>query len=137
MGTVSVEGQQLEAPLRYLVVDANAIIRGVERGQLHTLEVKEEIRDERSRQALQQLPFGIECKQPSDSSLRKVSYFARATGDLHALSEVDIKVRSATDDAPCPISSLRPCRARPEGAAQYSRSNSYQGPPGRAPLSAR
>mmetsp|Transcript_12450 Transcript_12450/g.45394 ORF Transcript_12450/g.45394 Transcript_12450/m.45394 type:complete len:528 (-) Transcript_12450:2617-4200(-) len=100
MGTVSVEGQQLEAPLRYLVVDANAIIRGVERGQLHTLgehlvtleEVKEEIRDERSRQALQQLPFGIECKQPSDSSLRKVSYFARATGDLHALSEVDIKV---------------------------------------------
>ena len=83
------------------VIDANAII--THRAGLMNLmqtfqrivtipEVIVEVRDGESRQALQSLPFKIETLTPSEESMRAVGVFARATGDLHALSGVDMKL---------------------------------------------
>ena len=83
------------------VIDANAII--THRSGLMNLvqsydrivtipEVIAEVRDGQSRQALQSLPFKIETLTPSEESMRAVGAFARATGDLHALSSVDMKL---------------------------------------------
>ena len=86
---------------RVAVVDANAII--THRSGLVNLqrqfdrivtipEVIAEVRDSQSRQALSTLPFEIEQLTPSEESMRAVGTFARATGDLHALSSVDMKL---------------------------------------------
>ncbi|KAK9809158.1 hypothetical protein WJX72_010386 [[Myrmecia] bisecta] len=79
------------------VVDANAVIYGVPLDRLADKavtvpEVLEEIRDKRSRATLAALPVGLETKEPSEDSLKTVSRFARATGDLQSLSAVDIKL---------------------------------------------
>ncbi|KAK9825380.1 hypothetical protein WJX81_007035 [Elliptochloris bilobata] len=79
------------------VVDTNAIIAGI---QLHTLaeqlvtvpEVLTELRDARSRQVLEALPCRLHTREPSEDSLKAVTRFARATGELHSLSAVDLKV---------------------------------------------
>lgn len=79
------------------VVDTNAIVAGL---QLHALadrvvtikEVLKEVRDAKSREALATLPFGIEALEPAFESLTAVTRFARATGDLQSLSDVDLKV---------------------------------------------
>ena len=79
------------------VVDTNAIVAGL---QLHALadrvvtieEVFKEVRDAQSRQILAALPFGIEALNPAVESLTAVTRFARATGDLQSLSDVDLKV---------------------------------------------
>ncbi|KAJ0105953.1 hypothetical protein Patl1_17748 [Pistacia atlantica] len=84
------------------VVDANAIIQGG-----HNLsnfaekfvtvsEVLAEIRDPVSRHRLSFTPFAIESMEPSPESLNKVIKFARATGDLQTLSDVDLKLIALT-----------------------------------------
>lgn len=80
------------------VIDANAIIHreGLlnlkrEFDRIVTIpQVLAEIRDGNSRQALAALPFSIETQEPTDESLQSVVTFARETGDLHALSSVDM-----------------------------------------------
>lgn len=80
------------------VVDANAIIQGGDK--LHhsadrfvtVPEVLLEIRDPNSRHSLNFLPFTVEVMEPSPESLKAVISFARATGDLHTLSDVDLKL---------------------------------------------
>ncbi|KAI8111419.1 hypothetical protein M9435_003920 [Picochlorum sp. BPE23] len=80
------------------VIDANAIIQ---RNGLLNLkqnydtivtipQVLHEIRDSESRQALASLPFTIETREPSEESMKAVVAFARQTGDLHALSSIDM-----------------------------------------------
>ncbi|KAI7740007.1 hypothetical protein M8C21_028025, partial [Ambrosia artemisiifolia] len=84
------------------VVDANAIIQGGE--QLHhaadkfvsVSDVIQEIRDPMSRHRLNILPFTVETMEPSPDSLKKVISFARATGDLQTLSDVDLKLIALT-----------------------------------------
>ncbi|XP_027341785.1 uncharacterized protein LOC113854772 [Abrus precatorius] len=84
------------------VVDANAVIESGEK--LHGLadkfvsvhEVMEEIRDPVSRHKLSFLPFSIQTMEPSPESINKVIKFARATGDLQTLSDVDIKLIALT-----------------------------------------
>lgn len=84
------------------VVDANAIIQGGER--LPSLadkfvsisEVINEIRDPTSRHRLSFLPFSVDTLEPSPDSLKKVISFARATGDLQTLSDVDLKLIALT-----------------------------------------
>ncbi|KAL0049240.1 hypothetical protein WJX82_009412 [Trebouxia sp. C0006] len=79
------------------VVDTNAIISGL---QLHRIaetavtipEVLSEVRDKRTRQYLANLPFALQCQQPSEESVKAVLRFARATGDLHSLSTADIRL---------------------------------------------
>ncbi|XP_044477395.1 RNA-binding NOB1-like protein isoform X2 [Mangifera indica] len=88
--------------LSMAVIDANAIIQGA-----HNLsdlaekfvtvsEVLAEIRDPVSRHRLSFTPFTIESMEPSPDSLNKVIKFARATGDLQTLSDVDLKLIALT-----------------------------------------
>ncbi|KAK9111171.1 hypothetical protein Scep_018690 [Stephania cephalantha] len=80
------------------VVDANAVIHGGESLMsfadkfVSVAEVMEEIRDPVSRHRLDLLPFTVEIMEPSPESLRTVVNFARATGDLQTLSDVDLKL---------------------------------------------
>ncbi|KAK1419116.1 hypothetical protein QVD17_28274 [Tagetes erecta] len=84
------------------VVDANAIIQGGE--QLHNAadkfvsvsDVLQEIRDPTSRHRLNFLPFTVETMEPAPESLKKVISFAKATGDLQTLSDVDLKLIALT-----------------------------------------
>ncbi|CAH1453663.1 unnamed protein product [Lactuca virosa] len=84
------------------VVDANAIIQGGE--QLHNSadkfvsvsDVIQEVRDPTSRHRLNFLPFTVDTMEPSPESLKKVVSFARATGDLQTLSDVDLKLIALT-----------------------------------------
>ncbi|KAL1340636.1 hypothetical protein AAHE18_09G029800 [Arachis hypogaea] len=84
------------------VVDANAVIDGGEK--LHSLadkfvsvpEVMEEIRDPVSRHKLSFLPFTIDTMKPTPEAINKVVKFARATGDLQTLSDVDLKLIALT-----------------------------------------
>ncbi|KAL3143962.1 hypothetical protein ABBQ32_003774 [Trebouxia sp. C0010 RCD-2024] len=85
------------ANISVAVVDTNAVISGV---QLHRIadtavtipEVLSEVRDKNTRQALANLPFALECKEPTEESVKAVLRFARATGDLHSLSVADIRL---------------------------------------------
>ncbi|XP_071687026.1 RNA-binding NOB1-like protein [Rutidosis leptorrhynchoides] len=84
------------------VIDANAIIQGGE--QLHhaadkfvsVTDVIREIRDPTSRHRLNFLPFTVDNMEPSPESLDKVISFAKATGDLQTLSDVDLKLIALT-----------------------------------------
>ncbi|XP_071730725.1 RNA-binding NOB1-like protein [Rutidosis leptorrhynchoides] len=84
------------------VIDANAIIQGAE--QLHhaadkfvsVTDVIREIRDPTSRHRLNFLPFTVDTMEPSTESLKKVISFAKATGDLQTLSDVDLKLIALT-----------------------------------------
>ncbi|CAI9772702.1 unnamed protein product [Fraxinus pennsylvanica] len=84
------------------VVDANAIIQGGERLSLSAdrfvsvPEVIAEIRDPASRHSLNFLPFSVDTLEPSPDALRKAINFARATGDLQTLSDVDLKLIALT-----------------------------------------
>ncbi|KAK2439038.1 RNA-binding NOB1 protein [Trifolium repens] len=84
------------------IVDANAVIAAGEK--LHGIadkfvsvpEVMEEIRDPVSRHKLSFLPFTIQTMEPTPESINKVIKFARITGDLQTLSDVDIKLMALT-----------------------------------------
>ncbi|KAK2989085.1 hypothetical protein RJ640_018874, partial [Escallonia rubra] len=84
------------------VVDANAIIQGGEKlaraaGKFVSVtEVMHEVRDPASRHSLNLLPFSVDPLEPSPESLKKVINFARATGDLQTLSDVDLKLIALT-----------------------------------------
>lgn len=84
------------------VVDANAIIRGEERLShaadrfFSVADVIDEIRDPSSRHFLNFLPFTVDTLEPSPEALKKVVNFARATGDLQTLSDVDLKLIALT-----------------------------------------
>ncbi|XWS38379.1 hypothetical protein CRYUN_Cryun19dG0126200 [Craigia yunnanensis] len=84
------------------VVDANAVIEGGEKLNNSTdkfvtvPEVLAEIRDPVSRHRLAFVPFSIDSMEPSPDALNKVIKFARATGDLQTLSDVDLKLIALT-----------------------------------------
>ncbi|GAB2272798.1 hypothetical protein Dimus_007618 [Dionaea muscipula] len=81
-----------------IVLDASAIIQGGEK--LHQMadkfvsvpEVINEVRDPTSRHRLSILPFAVDTMEPSPDALKRVISFARETGDLQNLSDVDIKL---------------------------------------------
>ncbi|GAB4856874.1 hypothetical protein Ancab_014793 [Ancistrocladus abbreviatus] len=101
------------------VVDANAIIQGGERlthlaDQFVSLsEVINEVRDPTSRHRLSLLPFTIDTMEPSPDSLRKVISFARATGDLQTLSDVDLKLIALTYSLEAQIHGTKHLRDNP------------------------
>ncbi|KAL3818078.1 hypothetical protein ACJIZ3_003983 [Penstemon smallii] len=84
------------------VVDANAIIQGGERLAhsadrfVSVSDVIAEIRDPASRHSLNFLPFTVDTLEPSPDALKKVISFAKATGDLQTLSDVDLKLIALT-----------------------------------------
>nr|AGT15882.1 RNA-binding protein [Saccharum hybrid cultivar R570]AGT16042.1 hypothetical protein SHCRBa_220_D19_F_30 [Saccharum hybrid cultivar R570] len=80
------------------VVDANAVISGgsalsTSAGRLVTVpEVLEEVRDAAARRRLGLLPVPVETVEPAPEFVKKVTKFARETGDIQTLSDVDIKI---------------------------------------------
>ncbi|XP_062217947.1 RNA-binding NOB1-like protein [Phragmites australis] len=80
------------------VVDANAAIAGgaalsTTAGRLVTVpEALEEVRDAAARRRLALLPTPVETVEPAPEFVKKVTKFARETGDLQTLSDVDIKI---------------------------------------------
>lgn len=85
--------------LEYLVIDSGAIIRG----HSYTLsnhtkrvctiqEVINEIRDSKSRNLLDLLPYTLEIMSPSDSAMKAVIDFSKKTGDFAVLSLTDLKL---------------------------------------------
>lgn len=80
------------------VVDANAVISGgsalsTSAGRLVTVpEVLEEVRDAAARRRLALLPVPVETVDPAPEFVKKVTKFARETGDIQTLSDVDIKI---------------------------------------------
>ncbi|KAK7399222.1 hypothetical protein VNO78_10401 [Psophocarpus tetragonolobus] len=99
---VFLQSSQSANAISVAVVDANAVIESGDK--LHGLadkfvsipQVMEEIRDPVSRHKLSFLPFTIQTMEPSPESINKVIKFARATGDLQTLSDVDIKLMALT-----------------------------------------
>lgn len=83
------------------VVDANAIIHGdklvgVADKFVTISQVLDEVRDPVSRHRLAFLPLSVETMEPSAESIKKVVRFARETGDLQTLSDVDLKLIALT-----------------------------------------
>lgn len=88
-----------ELKLEYLVIDSNAIIRGLgldlygKAKHIVTIpEVLAEIRDSKAKEQLERLPFELEFKNPSPEMCGKVANFAKTTGDYAALSKTDLKL---------------------------------------------
>ena len=84
--------------MKYAVIDSGPLIKGV---RLETIgaeryvtvpEVLLELRDRHVRERLAALPFELETREPSQEALDVIRKFAKLTGDLPALSAVDIRV---------------------------------------------
>ncbi|XP_050376263.1 RNA-binding NOB1-like protein isoform X2 [Argentina anserina] len=101
-GKVFVESCKSSKGIAVAVVDANAIIQGGDTLAhfadkfVSVPEVMDEIRDPVSRHRLSVVPFQVHTMEPTDESLAKVVKFARATGDLQTLSDVDIRLIAMT-----------------------------------------
>lgn len=54
--------------------------------------VIDELRDEKTREIVESLPFEIKRADADEKSLNFVKEFARKTGDLASLSEVDLEL---------------------------------------------
>nr|BAK03811.1 predicted protein [Hordeum vulgare subsp. vulgare] len=84
--------------LAVAVVDANAVISGgaalaSTAGRLVTVpEVLDEVRDAAARRRLALLPAPVETVEPAPEFVKRVVKFARETGDLQTLSDVDMKI---------------------------------------------
>jgi len=70
-----------------LILDANAFIFSIDLIKLHekfnfisTQEALKEVRDEKARARLNSLPFDIDIREPSESAVKFVQRYARATG---------------------------------------------------------
>ncbi|CAK9164968.1 unnamed protein product [Ilex paraguariensis] len=108
-----------EKGIAVAVVDANAIIQGGERLThsadkfVSVSEVISEIRDPTSRHSLNFLPFTVDTMEPTPEDLKKVISFARATGDLQTLSDVDLKLIALTYTLEAQIHGIKHLRDRP------------------------
>lgn len=85
-----------------IVVDSSAMIDGGEKLMrcaekvVSVKEVLDEIKDPVSRHRMAFMPFPLHPMEPSEEALKKVISFARATGDLQSLSDVDLKLLALT-----------------------------------------
>jgi len=91
----------MSSKAEYLVVDSggflkNAPLRELGNNLVTLKEVVGELRDKETRQRMEVMPFDITYMQPSAEAVKKVSDFARKTGDYASLSAVDIRVLAVT-----------------------------------------
>ncbi|KAL9255835.1 RNA-binding NOB1-like protein [Drosera capensis] len=101
------------------VVDANAIIQGGER--LYSIadrfvsvpEVINEVRDPVARHRLACLPFEVETMEPYPDAVKKVISFARETGDLQTLADVDVKLIALTYTLEAQVRGTQHLREKP------------------------
>ena len=95
---LSLASLSASSPAASLVVDANAVmLHGAAVAalgeRLYTVpEVLAEVRDARSRLALEALQREIAVREPSEEGVKAVARFARGTGDAHSLSSADTRL---------------------------------------------
>jgi len=87
----------------YLVVDSggfikNAPLRDLAANIVTLSDVVVEIRDKETRQRLEVLPYELDLRQPTSEGYRKVTEFAKKTGDYSSLSATDLSVLAVTYD---------------------------------------
>ncbi|KAF5182365.1 Rna-binding protein nob1 [Thalictrum thalictroides] len=102
VGNLILEECKSSKGIAVAIIDANAVIQGGEKLKdyadkfVSVSEVMEEIKDPVSRHRLAFVPFTIDNMEPSSEALKTVVNFARATGDLQTLSDVDLKLIALT-----------------------------------------
>ncbi|CAF3473896.1 unnamed protein product [Rotaria socialis] len=87
--------------VNHLVVDSSAFIR---QAPLHNLtdvvytveDVVKEIRDLKTRESLNVVPYTLKFKEPSTDAIRCVTNYAKKTGDYTFLSAVDLRLLALT-----------------------------------------
>eukprot|EP01041_Mallomonas_annulata_P012945 gene12945-27314_t len=106
--------------LEHLVLDSGAIIKGQSNlfyktaKNIWTVEgVLTEIRDSKSRIALENLPYEIKLKAPSLQALKAVVEFSKKSGDYPSLSKTDISVIALTYTLECEYSGSQNIRKEP------------------------
>ncbi|KAG0561888.1 hypothetical protein KC19_9G100800 [Ceratodon purpureus] len=105
--------------LSTIVVDTNAVIGsgmhlvGTAERFVTLREVLEEVRDPMSRMNLAALPIKLEVLEPDSEAVTKVIQFAKATGDLQSLSEVDLKLIALAYTLESEIHGVSHLRKRP------------------------
>ncbi|CCI45078.1 unnamed protein product [Albugo candida] len=87
--------------LTHLVVDSGAIIKRTNLTPLAEnfwtiTDVLEEIRDQNARKYLQNLPFEIKTREPTQEAMQAIICFARKTGDFAHLSRTDLRLMALT-----------------------------------------
>ena len=109
------------ANLDHIVLDAGAIIRGygysftkISKNIWTIAEVIAEIRDSKSREFLDSLPYQIEIRSPSDVAMRMVANFAKKTGDFAALSLTDLKLMALLYTLECEVNGDKHIRVEPK-----------------------
>ena len=82
-----------------IIMDANAFISsgnmldlGANSILISTVEVLDELRDSKTRDKISNLPFEIETRSVGKKSLEFVKEFARKSGDIGSLSDVDLGI---------------------------------------------
>ena len=85
--------------LQKISVDDLCKDRSAEDGQKHENvefmtcnDVLDELRDEKTRQYMQNLPFELKMQEPNESAMKFVVKFSKETGDFQGLSQTDLKV---------------------------------------------
>ena len=121
--------------LEHLVVDAGPIIKGERLEKLATNfwtvpEVIAEIRDSKSRERLQNLPYELKTLEPDAKSMKAVSDFAKQTGDLQAISFNDLKVLALTYMLEAQNNGIAHLRTEPK---QHKKKNKKKKPTTAAP----
>ncbi|CAD5117126.1 DgyrCDS5934 [Dimorphilus gyrociliatus] len=87
--------------IKRLVVDSGCFIRNIQLQGLteHVVTVNEvisEIKDKRTKESLQVLPYEFTLKSPDVEALHHVTNFSKKTGDYASLSATDLKVIALT-----------------------------------------
>ena len=107
--------------LDHVVLDAGAIIRGygysftkISQNIWTVAEVISEIRDSKSREFLDSLPYQIEIRNPTDVAMRAVANFAKKTGDFAALSLTDLKLMALLYTLECEVNGDKHIRIEPK-----------------------
>ncbi|XP_027203592.2 RNA-binding protein NOB1 [Dermatophagoides pteronyssinus] len=91
----------IQKKVQHLVADSGAFIFNCplqDYGEtIYTLnDVVNEIKDEKTRESLQILPYELKYREPTDEDIKFVAYFAKKTGDFNQLSKTDIRLIALT-----------------------------------------
>ncbi|XP_070617814.1 RNA-binding protein NOB1 [Erythrolamprus reginae] len=113
------------AAVEHLVADASAFLRGAPLQELGrrvytTREVLAEIRDRAARRRVAALPFQLLLREPLPEHVRRVSEFAKQTGDFRGLSGADLQVLALTLQLEAEHGGGRPLRTEPRPQVQLS-----------------
>ncbi|MES1911503.1 MAG: hypothetical protein MHM6MM_003924 [Cercozoa sp. M6MM] len=98
----------------FLLGDTQVHNLGADTRYVTTPGVVSEVRDEKARRLFETFPYPIEVRSPSNDSLQFVRQFAAQTGDLSALSAVDLGVLALAHEFELSHNGMRFLRESPK-----------------------